>query len=189
MNDFCQGHQEAFPGEAAWTLDLQNSRNSLGREGGRAFQAERTACVRKGRELWKHLACSGIYGNQGVCVGTWGVGQGGPGCASRRRVGTESFQVGRGSGEGERSWCPCVVVPVPVASWGEQLGGAGDDLIFDKFPIRLRGASVSPSLNWGESEMPRLPGKVLLAVLILCPAGGGKTFPPASSERWSEAPR
>lgn len=30
--------------------------------------------IYKGREVWKHRVCSGICGDQGVCVGIWGVG-------------------------------------------------------------------------------------------------------------------
>ena len=43
-------------------------------QGGRKSISGRKNGTCKGRGVWKHLVCSGIYGNQGVCVGVWGVG-------------------------------------------------------------------------------------------------------------------
>lgn len=70
----------------------------------------------------------------------------------------QSFQVERVSGEGKRSWWSIVVVPVPVTSWGEQLEGARDDLIFNQFTIRLQGASVSPLLTGASLRCPGSSG-------------------------------
>lgn len=46
---------------------LGNYRNSQGISG-------RKNSMCKGREVWRHLVCSGIHRNQDVCVGIWGVG-------------------------------------------------------------------------------------------------------------------
>lgn len=76
MNDFCQGLLESFPGEVVWRLDLENSRNSWGRKGGRAFQAGSTeytkaercgsiGCVLESVGLRVYVSVYGVWGKVG----------------------------------------------------------------------------------------------------------------------------
>ena len=62
MNDFCFGRQEALPGEVAGRLGSEGPRNSLGREGGRALQAGKTARAKAERcgSIWYVLESVGI---------------------------------------------------------------------------------------------------------------------------------
>lgn len=73
MNDFCQGHQEAFPGEAAWTLDLENSRNSLGRRRKGISGRKNSMCAQRQRVV----EASGVFWNlweSGCLCGHMGCG-------------------------------------------------------------------------------------------------------------------
>lgn len=126
---------------------MDSSRNSLAeKEAGHFRQEEQHMQRQRGVE---HLVCSGTCGNQGACVGMWGVGYSGAWLHTLQRSG-DWIPWGRVCGEGRHSRGSCVVVPGLEASLGGQLeGGAGGDFIFHKFAVWLWGASVSPSLNWG----------------------------------------
>lgn len=155
VGDFRRGCQEAFLGEIAWSLGLEKSRDSLGRGGGRAFQSGRTACAKAERcgSSWCVLESVGIRVHVEVYGGgvKWGLAVHHP--RSRDWI----LSGGEGLGAGEQSgWFMCCGSCAGCIFQG-QLEGAGD-FIFSKFPIRLRGAPVSPSLNWGWSEMARLLG-------------------------------
>lgn len=128
----------------------------------------------KSREVWRHLVCSGIHRNQGVC-GYLGCGiRVGPDCTPHGGDGTGAFQVGRVWRGLETAMVVHVLwVPVAGATSENWLEGGVRDFVFNKFSVWLLGASVSFSLNWGQSEMSRLPGKSWLSncrhSLILLP--------------------
>lgn len=104
MNDFCWGHQEALPGEVVGRLSWESSRKSLGREGGRALKAGRTARAKAERcgSIWYVLESVGIR----VYVWLYRVlDKVGPDCTSYWGVGTGSqLEVGRIHGEERQSW-------------------------------------------------------------------------------------
>lgn len=52
---------------------LGEQQESSGQRAGKSISGRKNSMC-KGRGVWKHLVCSGIYGNQGARVGVWAVG-------------------------------------------------------------------------------------------------------------------
>lgn len=153
----------------------------------RAFQAGRTACAKAERcgGIWCVLESIGtrVYVWVSGVWDRWDLTLHHMEESGLDPLGWEgSAEIGNHHG-GSRA-----LVPVAGATSENRLEGGARDFVFEKFSVWLWGASVSLSLNWGQSEMSRLPGKSFWLSncrhsLILLPC----LFQPSASwECWSE---